>query len=279
MPSQRTLDLVTVVYEPELYVLETQARSMALRFRPEHINEILVLVNDRPLDIPKTWWGSLSDKVRVLTRADVGYAAGLSIHGWESQQIMKLLGVANSTADWCMVLDAKTWFVRAYDPADLFIDERVRFGVFNSMPAIFEPGMRYVESLFGAKPGKYLAPGGVPNMMKPEVVRSMMREISELTQMPFERWFEDNCRFDGNGVTEFACHSAYVCYRHGWQKFYAGQQVLLANNLADWQIDQFDSWYAALDRCFTASIQEKAKPLLSDTQFARWQIFLKDRGL
>ena len=273
------LDLVTVVYEPELYVLETQARSMALRFQPDHINQILVMVNDDRLDVPAAWWGPLADRVRMLQRSDVGYAVGAGIGGWESQQIMKLLGVTNSTADWCMVLDAKTWFVRDYDPADLFDGERVRFGVFDLPPAIFEPGMRYVESLFDAVPGKYIAPAGVPYMMKPAIVKTMMEDIAEKTGMPFVRWFEANCRFSGNGVTEFACYSAYVCHKHGWERFYSDSQVLQPNNLADWQMDQFDEWYAALDACFTASIQEKAKPLLSDTQFARWHIFLKDRGL
>ena len=99
-------------------MLKTQAKSMAFRFKPEHVQEVMVLVNDENSladKIDPIWFGHLRPKVRIVTRRDLGYWPAAGISGWKSQQVMKLLGVAASSADWCMVLDAKTWFIKNYD--------------------------------------------------------------------------------------------------------------------------------------------------------------------
>ena len=280
------LSLVTVVYEQELDMLKTQAKSMAFRFKPEHVQEVMVLVNDVNSladKIDPIWFGHLRPKVRIVTRKDLGYWPAAGISGWKSQQIMKLLGVAASSADWCMVLDAKTWFIKNYDPFLIFDGVRAKFGPIVGVPEVFQPGQRYLEQLFGISDSVSIAPGGVPNLMKPSVVKDMIADIEQRTSMGFASWFEENCDFESsNGVTEFICHSVYVCYKYGGiSKLYAGNQLIEPFNLADWQMDQFDSWYGSIhkSKAFTVSIQARALPLLTAEQWAKWRKFLELAGL
>jgi len=279
------LSLVTVVYEQELDLLQMQAQSMAFRFKPEHVQEVVVLVNDENSLVDRIdplWFGHLRPKVRIMTRESLNYWPAGGISGWQSQQVMKLLGVAASQADWCMVLDAKTWFVKNYDPFLIFDGNRAKFGPMPSVPEVFQKGQKYLEQLFGITDSVSISPGGVPNLMKPSVVRDMMSDIEQLTGTGFISWFEENCQNRTNFVTEFVCHSVYVCYKYGGiDKLYAGNQLISAFNLADWQIDQFDSWYGSIhkSKAFTVSIQAKAFLLLSEEQKAKWKKFLVLVGL
>ena len=284
MRSARTLDLLTVVYSKELELLRLQAVSMCNRFRSSDLGLILVMVNDDDLvadSIDISWWGPLSDKVRILTRNDVGYTVGPGINGWYSQQIMKLLGCAQSTADWCMILDAKTWFVKDYDRDTFFEGDCAKFGKI-LVPKVFEPGQQYMESLFKIASSSHIAPGGVPFLMKPMLVRNMMDEIERITDRAFVLWFEENCYLNKNCVTEFICYSVYVHWQHGIEKFYCGKSSVSVHNLADWQVEkEFDSWYSAihLDSAFTVSIQDRAMPLLSEEQKAKFRTYLASRGI
>ena len=277
------LDLVTVVYQEELDLLRTQARSMSLRFRPEHINQVIVLINDN-MDVAEKidpeWFGHLGHKVNVLQRRAFGYTPSKGISGWQSQQLMKLMGVAVSTADWCMVLDAKTWFIKDYDPWLFFDGSRAKMDSF-PVPEVFQKGQKYLESLFGIDSSSYIAPGGVPNLMKPDVVREMIGDISEMTGQNFVEWFEENCRENRNSVSEFVCHSVYVCYKHGIDKFYCGNCMTAPQNLADWEVDRFDDWYGRIHKSmtFTVSIQKKALNLLTDEQKQKWQQYLQMKNL
>ena len=145
MPFQRTLDLVTVVYEQEIPLLKTQALSMSLRFQPGQVNRIIILVNGHPSvveQIEHSWFGHHSDRVRIMTQRSFDYKPRRGVSGWSSQQLMKLLGVAASDADWCLVLDAKTWFVKDYSEELLFKDDKARFG-WDDVQETFRTGLRY----------------------------------------------------------------------------------------------------------------------------------------
>lgn len=274
------LDLLTVVYAPELDLLRTQAHSIALRFRD--INRIWVMVNDDDElanRISLGWWQQHSHKVRIVKRSNLGYLPGPGISGWESQQIMKLQGCALSEADWCMVLDSKTWFVRDYEETDFFSGDRARCSIYPT-PEVFARGQRYVESILGIKGSSYISPGGVPNFIKPSNARGLINVIELETGKKFADWFESHCHLDQEGVTEFACHSAYV-HGLGYDRFYTGEQTFTVSNLADWQVPDFDQWYQELMRptTWTVSIQERAKPSLRAEQQMLWNQFLEDRGL
>lgn len=278
------LDLLTVVYSKEIELLRLQAASMVNRFRSDDLKQILIMVNDEDAvadSIDIAWWGSLRDRVVIITRTDVNYEVGPGINGWYSQQIMKLLGCEQSTADWCMILDAKTWFVKDYEPSMLFEDGRARFGKI-AVPKVFEVGKQYMETLFKTVCSSHIAPGGVPFLMKPELVRDMIEDIERITNKAFVLWFEENCYLNKNCVTEFVCYSVYAHWRGGLEKHYCSKQAVSVHNLADWQVEKhFDSWYESihLDSAFTVSIQDRAMPLLSTEQKQKFMSYLLTKGI
>ena len=102
------IDIVTVVFEPELLVLQAQARSIDLYCQDIGIKNIYVIVNDADSvasQIDPAWWGSLQHLVTILPRRS--FSAELVVNGWVSQQVLKVLGAATSYNTWCMALDAK----------------------------------------------------------------------------------------------------------------------------------------------------------------------------
>ena len=276
------ISIVTPVYAPELDLIKTQARSIDLRFRHEYLHEIHVMINDRVMpssDIDLTWWGKHAKKVKVFTYDDVDYHPRAGISGWESQQIMKLIGVAACQSDWSIVLDAKTWFVRDFDLEELFEGQKFRTSFYQT-PSVFKPGQEYMDSLLGIKDSLYIAPGGVPNFMKPAIVRCMLQMVQEKTGKRFTEWFQDHCSLSREGVTEFACHSSYVSYI-GREKHYVEGQEFSVYNLSDWQVPVFDDWFENLqkDDVLTASIASKSLPLLTTEQIDRWEMYLRSKGL
>ena len=116
------MDLLTVVYKDELQLLEHQAYSIAYYYGNQ-IQNIYVILNDDILthdDIDLSWYGYLQDKVRVFHRSEFGYYPQPHLNGWYTQQVCKILGTALAESKWCMILDAKTLFIRPMKIDELF---------------------------------------------------------------------------------------------------------------------------------------------------------------
>ena len=63
------VDLITVVYRPEIYYLEIQARSIELYLDSDFIHNIIIVVNDQDdvanlIDV--NWYGKNKDKVKEI---------------------------------------------------------------------------------------------------------------------------------------------------------------------------------------------------------------------
>ena len=115
------ISTVTVVYEPEIQLLKTQAQSFGLYIGSDAVETILVVDNGKEkLDIDPAWWGKLSDKVVVVNREQIGYKSNPTINGRETQQVCKILGSVYTNSDWSLWFDAKTFLVRTLDPATMF---------------------------------------------------------------------------------------------------------------------------------------------------------------
>jgi hypothetical protein len=87
------IDLVTVVFEPELPVLRAQAQSINLYCRDLGIKNIYVIVNDHESvakQIDPAWWGDMQHRVVIMPRRT--FSTNFADNGWVSQQVLKLLG-------------------------------------------------------------------------------------------------------------------------------------------------------------------------------------------
>jgi Family of unknown function (DUF6492) len=200
------IDIVTVVFQDELPVLKLQAESVDLYCQDINLGLIYVIINDDALDVDPAWWGSFSDRVRIITRT--AWPVQYVENGWLTQQLLKLLGAANSTNTWTMVLDAKTILVQPIDLTRIFDkSDRLTWGYFKIFP-VFEPAKNIVSKLFNIELKNVAGPGGVPFFFHNGTVRSMIKDIELRTNQVFADWFQQQ-----GMVTEFILYSGYIEYR------------------------------------------------------------------
>ena len=65
------IDIVTVVFEPEIPILRAQAQSVALYGQKLGIRNIYVVLNDAETvasQIDPAWWGPFADSVLIIPR-------------------------------------------------------------------------------------------------------------------------------------------------------------------------------------------------------------------
>lgn len=279
------IDFLTVVFDPEIDLLVTQGKSMDLYFDDKDVGTIFVMINDEDRVAEKvnpSWWGKHSKKVCILTRTAVNYHPPQKIGGWETQQVMKILGSARSQADWCIVVDSKTWFVRQYDHSEWF-DSRDRAKCWlQPFPDFFYQGAAMTAELLGAKEVKAIWPSGVPHFMVPKIVRNMLDYFQTKFGSSFVDVYHNNCFFP-NAMTEFGTYDLFVLAQDLYDIYYVSHFHLggVINNLADWQAEEFDQWFnfALSSKPWTMSIKPAALPLLTPEQKERWYNFLRERGL
>lgn len=268
----QVIDLITVVFEPELYLLELQARSISLYIDHTRIRNIYIVVNDDNHlcnSIDPQWWGKNADKVNIIHRSFFGDTSMLD--GWSSQQLYKLCAANIADSEWSMCLDAKTWFVQPLDWEKLFDhDGRVKFSSFPTIP-VFQPAQTAIEQYFDIQLSYVISPGGVPFMFHTETVKDMINYIPD-----FFRFFCVNVNMPSY-MTEFMLYSGYVIKKYqSYTVLYTGQQHYQVTNLADWQINEFDEILERMgaNNNLTSSIQGRAYPHLSDSQLDQWLDFL-----
>ena len=266
------IDLITVVFEPELYLLELQARSISLYIDHLRIKNIYIVVNDDSslCDlIDPLWWGINHNKVNIIHRSAFGVDSTLD--GWRSQQLYKLCAANIADSEWSMCLDAKTWFVQTLDWAQLFDDRgRVKFVSFPTIP-VFRPAQLSIENYFDIELPEVIGPGGPPFMFHTETVKDMINYI-----LDFFEFFCTNVKLPSY-MTEFMLYSGFVIKKYStYDTLYSTAQHYQFAHLADWQINEFDSILDCMghDNNLTISIQGRAYPHLSESQMDKWCEFL-----
>jgi hypothetical protein len=278
------MDLLTVVYRDELHLLEHQAYSMAYYFDHE-IQNIYVILNDDTLthdDIDVSWYGDLGYKVRIFHRSEFGYYPSPHLKGWYTQQVCKILGTAHAESNWCMILDAKTWFIRPFEIEEIFDQyNRAHCESWTCNSQYWQTGLEFLKQKYSITDFNWISPGGVPFLAYTHAMRDMV-----MSEPNFIEWFESNCQFpskvnpDTHGITEFLCYSAWVSKNNLFDDLYSGKQKFSAHNLADWEVDTFYNWIVKLRRdkkALTASMHPRAYKLLDADQRNAWDEFVKDR--
>lgn len=267
------MDLCTVVFCDELDALRLQAQSIQLYARDLNPRSIYVMVNDDS-DIDTSIYGDLADRVRVIPRSI--YGCEWSENGWLSQQVLKLYGAALSSDTWCMVLDAKTLFVRPALLEDIMPDGRPRVGSLDIYP-VFERSRDIAQDLFGVKLARQLGPGGVPFVFHTPSVRAMIGHVELLTDCNFADWFQAQ-----GMLTEFILYSAYLHYEyHGFDHLYDHVNSIHPVNLCHSEINHFDQKLTIMQQpdTLTVSIHRAAWSALTAAERERYLAFLASRGL
>ena len=275
------IDIITIVFQQELYYLQIQARSIEHYIDSDKIGKIYVVVNDDSsvCDLVDTkWWGSNQDKVCVIHRNYYGDAHFLD--GWESQQYYKLACAAQAESDWSMCLDAKTWFINKFESDKIFDEKgRVLFGTFPTIP-VFKNAESVVEDFFKIDSKEVIGPGGVPFFFKNTEVRNLCEYLKSRGTNLFE-YFTTNVKSPAR-LTEFMFYSGWIKFKHGTlHTLYADYCYYSVVNIADFEKYEFDNKFPLMQshQTLTASLHRSVYPALSELQFKTWVNFLHSKNL
>ena len=272
------IDLITVVFRAELPLLQIQARSMDQYIDPTQINKITIIVNDDDSIgqlIDHAWWGKHSNKVEIKCYSQWNYTSRIT--GWENQQICKLMSAAESTAEWSMVLDAKTWFIKPFNQLDFF-DENgcARTGYVPTMQ-VFDSSREFVENLYNVTLNRIIGPGGVPFIFHTDTVKNLVESIDD-----FIEFFQVHVRYP-TLVTEFHLYSGFVLFQYGsYEELYSNQSGYSVVNVADWEANIFDQLFAHMqtdNNLLTVSIHRRTYKDLSENQISSWIDFLTEKNI
>lgn len=263
------IDLITVVFQPEIPYLEIQARSIENNFAQDQIRTIYIVVNDVDSvvdSVDRSWYGKFADRVVIYPYSIFGYVN--QVGGWDNQQLCKILAAARSQCEWSLVLDAKTYFVRPCK-LDLLVDSsnRACTNLLQTQP-VFESARQTVEQLYQIKLDNIIGPGGVPFLFHTETVQAMIADTEQLAGKSFIEFFQSNVCYP-NLITEFYLYSGYVKYKYGnFDSLYNQKQRWTCINVADWQVEQFDLLLQDMQRflTLTVSVAGKAWRLLNTEQ-------------
>jgi hypothetical protein len=259
------IDIVTVVFREELPILRVQAESIDLYCQGIGIRTIFVVVNDTAdliNDIDVAWWGSLSNRVRIVHRDHFG--CSFVENGWVSQQVLKVLGSSLSENQFSMILDAKTIIVKSAT-LELLLPGGKPIGGNHPIPEVFYPSANIVGKLFNVKLTHNGGSSGVPFMFHNNTIRSMLAEIKSRTGQEFSDWFQEQ-----GMVTEFLLYVGYNLYLHGaMDQFYSLTYPYTVANLCRTQtgiieeklveMQQKDKLTVSVHRCAWAVMSEEQR--------------------
>jgi len=267
------IDICTVVFDAELDVLKLQARSIELYCQHIGLNNIFVMINDSS-QVDPAWYGAFSDCVKIVPRSI--FDCEWSDNGWVSQQVLKILGSAMSNNAWCMIVDAKTLFVRPVELDQVLVDGRAATGSLSIYP-VFEPSRNITNKLFDIDLPAQLGPGGVPFFVEPSLTRDMIAEVESRTGQGFGNYFQQQ-----GMLTEFILYSGYVWYRdQSFDQRYHSQSRIYPANLCHSETGIFDSKFNTMcqPETLTVSIHRNAWTQLTEQQQQKYHELLIARGI
>lgn len=217
MDNQMKLDLVTVMYEPEILLQKVQARSILRHLDRGLIENIFVVINeDDPRKTIEAFkkivlkeYGELSEKVVILSVADLFHSKSRS-SGWKRQQTIKLMVANKISTENYMVLDCKNHFIKPTNKAVFFnLDSKKilipKIKNHGSRQSRLEAMCKYFNVDLNLNLDK-LMPITTPFVLSKTEVLNMISEIEKKEGRPFPDFFHAA----GIEFTEFFLYAAYL---------------------------------------------------------------------
>ena len=253
------IDICTVVFQEELDILRIQARSIE-RYGHD-VGVIRVILNDDSVVDP-TWWGKLANR----------FGSTWCDNGWVSQQVLKILGSAQGSNTWSMILDAKTLLTKQIDIFDS--TGRPQVGSLSIQP-VFEPSRQIINQLFDIDMQQQLGPGGVPFIINNAQARALIQDVQIMTNENFAEWFQSQ-----GTLTEFMLYSGYLQYKNLTHSFYdTNTIVIFCCNVCHSEVAIWDRKYSRMEKATAVGVHRKAWSQLTDQQQQQYWDFLKSKDL
>jgi hypothetical protein len=178
-----------------------------------------------------------------------------------------------------MVLDAKTIIVQPVELDRLFDDDgRLTWGYCPVFP-VFDRAKQLVSELFQIELTNVAGPAGIPFFFHNQIVKNMIREVTQLTKQPFGQWFQA-----AGMITEFILYSGYIQYRDGTlDKMYTNtfDRPYQLCNICHGETAIFDQKFLDMldDNNLTVSIHRGAWAHLTESQRNKYKNLLISRGI
>lgn len=203
---------VTVVFEPELPLLELQARSMSQFLDPAYVARVIVLDNTERGISSRTWrrirrlYGGMSELVELI-RGDQ-LSGSIPATGWYSQQVLKLAVSGIVETPTYVTLDAKNHFVRGSGRSDFEAADGRAFAGFHTYETHpLRPKLERVLGYQGLDPALYVSrftATATPFVLYTDKVRSLIADIERSSGRTF------SAEFIRAGLTEYFLYSAWL---------------------------------------------------------------------
>lgn len=274
------VDLITVVYDAEVYLLEWQAKSIAKYFPSERINNIIIVDNGSQHckdNINTDWYKQNKNKVVFQNHKELEVKMYEHLDGWRTQQLCKLLSAATSQMPYSIILDAKTFFAKTFKFDKIILDNKPQTG-WKGTDGIDKNIIDFLSKYFKIDFSMQLEPGGIPTFLHSETVRQLINYIPN-----FKTWFQDHVCTPFSHKTlvlEFALYSAFLLKKYkDFTTLYGNQYNIMPMNIADWEMKHNPSKFndLFLDQWDTISIKEEAKKYCSTEQLEKWKQFLYEK--
>lgn len=205
------ITFVTVVFEPELLLLELQAMSLARWLDPAIVERVIVLDNtangmrSAAADGLRGMYGPFADRVDVLRPSDLGPTTLAS--GWRAQQALKLLVAERVDTAWYVTLDAKTHLIEPTTLSDFFASPVLPHGGFHSyLTHPLLPQLTTVLQSEGLDPDAFTArftSTATPFVLRTGVVRELLLDVGSRNPDGFA------AEFERARLTEFFLYTAW----------------------------------------------------------------------
>jgi hypothetical protein len=207
-----TTTFVSVVFEPELPLLELQARSMAKFLDPSYVARIVVLDNTDS-GIPERTrrriarrYGSLQERVEFM-RSSLLIRPPIA-SGWYSQQVLKLAVSSLVETATYVTLDAKNHFVRESHRSDFEAADGRPFANFHGYETHpHRASLERVLAYKGLNAEQFIPRFGAtatPFTLYTDKVRSLIADVERSAGTSF------SAEFIREGLTEYFLYSAWL---------------------------------------------------------------------
>jgi hypothetical protein len=224
--GHQTIDIATVVYGPDVWLLKLQARSLRRFFEQSDAGRIFVLINE---DAPESTasrvlrevipeYGSLAERVKLVSSSELMHPHP-GVAGWRSQQSLKLLVSTLVTTPCYLLLDAKNHFIRRVGMANFSDPATNRLRSYKvKEEGYLRPFLLNSLAYFGVAPQDFNLPATTPYVMSTETVRGLLAHVEQKEGMPFDEFLHGV----GRNMTEFYLYYAFILKTFGTvQKLYS----------------------------------------------------------
>jgi len=236
-----SLEIHTITFSGDSRLFELQAISIDRKMDHGEISKYRIVINDKNENqLRESLENFIENDISLSLRRKIEIVSStkyleLGNDGWKDQQYLKLFSVADSNADWAIVLDAKNHFVKDTLASDFFLGGKAKTTFAHPSP-LLEPLLLGSNEFFGVDnyPGVSM-PTITPYTMKPELVRLMLSRIKSDARL-------ENCASLSTApamkkVSEFFLYYAFMQKIGCINDYYGGANKLCETLYTTWPQD------------------------------------------